>query len=317
MCWGLWFLCLIPNQIRFSVIPGMTAVSELGHTLNWPLVPCYFSGTMVHQGLFWVPRERSRDLWCLLPPIDWWCFIFRTLCLYMHEVLQGKWKAEYLFAELEMWGWGTVARPKLLRAREVGCKAQARASRLVTREETNTGKWWRKENPAWPLLRSWLSWGHDSFLQFSYWPPARPGWNGRSGRRTTRWFGRLLQPGWERRGGGWVEDSLASNSTPLQYSCLENPMDRGAWKAAVHGVTEGQTRLSDFTFTFQHLCIGEGNGNPLQWSCLENPRDGGAAAALEGGLTIIYQLLDSLCHLHLSFTLGVWGWEWLWGGLVL
>ena len=40
------------------------------------------------------------------------------------------------------------------------------------------------------------------------------------------------------------------NGTPLQYSCLENPMDRGAWKAAVHGATEGQTRLSDFTFTF-------------------------------------------------------------------
>ena len=40
------------------------------------------------------------------------------------------------------------------------------------------------------------------------------------------------------------------NGTPLQYSCLENPMDGGAWKAAVHGVTEGQTRLSDFTFTF-------------------------------------------------------------------
>ena len=40
------------------------------------------------------------------------------------------------------------------------------------------------------------------------------------------------------------------NGTPLQYSCLENPMDRGAWKAAVHGVAEGQTRLSDFTFTF-------------------------------------------------------------------
>ena len=40
------------------------------------------------------------------------------------------------------------------------------------------------------------------------------------------------------------------NGNPLQYSCLENPMDRGAWKAAVHGVTEGRTRLSDFTFTF-------------------------------------------------------------------
>ena len=42
------------------------------------------------------------------------------------------------------------------------------------------------------------------------------------------------------------------NGTPLQYSCLENPMDRGAWKAAVHGVAEGWTRVSDFSFTF-HL----------------------------------------------------------------
>ena len=40
------------------------------------------------------------------------------------------------------------------------------------------------------------------------------------------------------------------NGTPLQYSCLENPMDRGAWWAAVHGVARSQTRLSDFTFTF-------------------------------------------------------------------
>ena len=40
------------------------------------------------------------------------------------------------------------------------------------------------------------------------------------------------------------------NGTPLQYSCLENPMDRGAWCAAVHGVSKSRTRLSDFTFTF-------------------------------------------------------------------
>ena len=40
------------------------------------------------------------------------------------------------------------------------------------------------------------------------------------------------------------------NGTPLQYSCLENPMDGGAWWAAVHGVAESPTRLSDFTFTF-------------------------------------------------------------------
>ena len=39
------------------------------------------------------------------------------------------------------------------------------------------------------------------------------------------------------------------NDTPLQYSCLENPTDGGAWKTTVHGVTEGQTRLSNFTFT--------------------------------------------------------------------
>ena len=40
------------------------------------------------------------------------------------------------------------------------------------------------------------------------------------------------------------------NSTPFQYSCLENLMDGGAWWATVHGVTEGRTRLSNFTFTF-------------------------------------------------------------------
>ena len=40
------------------------------------------------------------------------------------------------------------------------------------------------------------------------------------------------------------------NGTPLQYSCLKNPMDGGAWWAAVHGVAKSQTRLSDFTFTF-------------------------------------------------------------------
>ena len=40
------------------------------------------------------------------------------------------------------------------------------------------------------------------------------------------------------------------NGTPLQYSCLENPMNGEAWWAAVHGVTKSRTRLSDFTFIF-------------------------------------------------------------------
>ena len=41
-----------------------------------------------------------------------------------------------------------------------------------------------------------------------------------------------------------------ANGTPLQYSCLENPMGEGAWWAAVHGVAKSQTRLSNFTFAF-------------------------------------------------------------------
>ena len=40
------------------------------------------------------------------------------------------------------------------------------------------------------------------------------------------------------------------NGTPLQYSCLENPMDGGAWWAAVHGVAKSRSQLSNFTFTF-------------------------------------------------------------------
>ena len=46
----------------------------------------------------------------------------------------------------------------------------------------------------------------------------------------------------------WIKDNLFIKSE--KYSCLENPMDRGAWKAAVHRVAESRTRLSDFTFTF-------------------------------------------------------------------
>ena len=49
---------------------------------------------------------------------------------------------------------------------------------------------------------------------------------------------------------GTIHIFREGNGTPLQYSCLENSMDGGAWKAAVHGVAEGRTRLSNFTFTF-------------------------------------------------------------------
>ena len=58
-------------------------------------------------------------------------------------------------------------------------------------------------------------------------------------------MGKLCAAGLDQ--GGWIP---SFNDTPLQCSCLENPMDGGAWWAAVHGVTKSQTRLSDFTFTF-------------------------------------------------------------------
>ena len=81
------------------------------------------------------------------------------------------------------------------------------------------------------------------------------------------------------------------NGTPLQYSCLENPIDGGAWWAAVHGVAKSQTRLH---FHFSLSCIGEGNGNPLQCSCLENPRHRGAWWAAGYGVAQSWTRLKGL-----------------------
>ena len=68
------------------------------------------------------------------------------------------------------------------------------------------------------------------------------------------------------------------NGNPLQYSCLENPMDRGAWLAAVHGVEKSQTWLSDFTFTF-HFHASEKemaiHSSILAWSIPGTEEPGG------------------------------------------
>ena len=81
------------------------------------------------------------------------------------------------------------------------------------------------------------------------------------------------------------------NGNPLQYSCLENPVGRGAWGAAVHRVAQSWTWLKRLSM---HACIGEGNGNPLQCSCLENPRDGGAWWAAICGVTQSWTRLKRL-----------------------
>ena len=78
------------------------------------------------------------------------------------------------------------------------------------------------------------------------------------------------------------------NGTPLQYSCLENPMDGGAWWAAVRGVAKSWTPLSDFTFTFHFAALEKEMATHssvlAQCSCLENPRDGGAWLAAVYGV---------------------------------
>ena len=59
------------------------------------------------------------------------------------------------------------------------------------------------------------------------------------------------------------------NGTPLQYSCLENPMDGGAWRAAVHGVTKSWTRLSDFTHKVRPvICVSFVQGEICAELCL-------------------------------------------------
>ena len=105
---------------------------------------------------------------------------------------------------------------------------------------------------------------------------------------------------------GSVRSPGEGNGNPLQYSCLENSMDGGAWWATVHGVTKSQSQLSNFSSLHfpggsagkESACTagdpgsvlglgrspGKGNGNPLQYSCLEDPMDRGAWQATVHGV---------------------------------
>ena len=68
------------------------------------------------------------------------------------------------------------------------------------------------------------------------------------------------------------------NGTPLQYSCLENPMDAGAWWSAVHGVAKSRIRLSDFTFSFHFPALEKEmatHSSVLAWRIPGTARPGG------------------------------------------
>ena len=60
---------------------------------------------------------------------------------------------------------------------------------------------------------------------------------------------------------GWEDSSGEGNGNPLQYSCLENPMDRGAWWATVHRVAKSRTRLKRFSTRTHTQYVG---GTALQ-----------------------------------------------------
>ena len=116
------------------------------------------------------------------------------------------------------------------------------------------------------------------------------------------------------------------HSNPLQYSCLEKPMDRGAQQAIVHRVAQNQTQLSTHVFTYADFPValvvknlpanagdireassipglvrssGRGHSNPLQYSCLENSMDRGAWQATVHGVAKSWTLLKRLSmHTH-------------------
>ena len=74
------------------------------------------------------------------------------------------------------------------------------------------------------------------------------------------------------------------NGTPLQYSCLENPMDGGAWWATVHGVAKSHTRLSDFTFIFHPHALEKEMATHSSVLALKIPGTGEPGGLLSMGL---------------------------------
>ena len=186
-------------------------------------------------------------------------------------------------AIIGIWREGRVCQGQGRRESWLPCnRAGPRGSKKVLREWISTKQWWSKSGPyqqqqhhlgahwkcrhsgsIWDLLDQELQWepetwaftslpGCESSLILKFENPWCEG-------STEQHREREAGEGTDRLGGRGGRDFAVwtvlrigeGNGTALQYSCLENPMDEGAWWAAVHEVTKGRTRLSDFTFTFQ------------------------------------------------------------------
>ena len=111
------------------------------------------------------------------------------------------------------------------------------------------------------------------------------------------------------------------NGTPLQYSCLENPMDRGAWWAAVHGVDRSRTRLSDFTFTLHFHALEKEmatHSSVLAWRIPGTGEPGGLSSL--GSHRVGHDWSDLAVPLELVTTLQGSGqaqiWWCIWKGFV-
>ena len=110
------------------------------------------------------------------------------------------------------------------------------------------------------------------------------------------------------------------NGNPLQYSCLENTRHRGTWQATVHRVTEGETRLSDFTFTFHFHALEKEmatHSSILAWRIPGTEEPGGLpsmeshrvrhdwsdlAAATAKTTDMSFAILEKFCWAMLPFT---------------
>ena len=139
-----------------------------------------------------------------------------------------------------------------------------------------------------------------------------------------------LTPLWESR-----ESFGEGNGNPLQYSCLENSIDGGAWWTAVHGVAKSRTRLNDFTFTFHFHALEKemathssvlawrisGTGDPGGLPSTGSHRVGhdwsdvaAAAAAAESFLSALHHVrIQEYCHRETSSKLWTnllvpWSW---------